>query len=324
LKTTKVNFDTAPGTGRVRYALSEECKWTCGAVSQQVRFAVVDDVPNLPSSADGILGWPAISNLVFQFDIERRTCGFSDELPADLKGWAKWKLTRSSPILAFECSDGKEVVRVGIDTASQHGVWLSPDRWRRWRASRKEGMATFDGVVLMTGEVEVVEVVRVRTITLGGITLNEMPVGKIPQSMMVFQRCDAVFGLWAIRQLRLVIDGKGGYLYTKAAANVLPQYPSYPFNLAGAVFAPHDMEKGVDLIAHVITNGPAWRAGIRDGDVLLKIGVRKVTNWRTDPTILPLSRFWSQPAGTKHRLTLKRGDQTYETVVTLEDLPAVD
>jgi hypothetical protein len=63
---------------------------------------------------------------------------------------------------------------------------------------------------------------------------------------------------------------------------------------------------------------------IRDGDVLLKIGVLNVTRWRTDPLILPLSRFWSQPAGTKHRLTLKRGDETYETTVTLEDLPAVD
>jgi hypothetical protein len=64
------------------------------------------------------------------------------------------------------------------------------------------------------------------------------------------------------------------------------------------------------------------RKGGREGFVVL--AVLKVTNWRTDPLILPLSRFWSQPAGTKHRLTLKRGDETYETTVTLEDLPAVD
>jgi C-terminal processing protease CtpA/Prc len=78
------------------------------------------------------------------------------------------------------------------------------------------------------------------------------------------------------------------------------------------------------LVAHVVKDSPAYRGGVRDGDILLKVGLRNVTLWRIDPSILPLSRFWNQPAGTKVKLTLKRNDQQYETTVTLEELPAVD
>jgi HSP90 family molecular chaperone len=39
----------------------------------------------------------------------------------------------------------------------------------------------------------------------------------------------------------------------------------------------------------------------------------------------PQSRFWEQPAGTKVRLTLKRGAEEFQTEITLRDLigPAV-
>ncbi len=62
-------------------------------------------------------------------------------------------------------------------------------------------------------------------------------------------------------------------------------------------------------MADVADESPAYEAGIRNDDVLLKIGELDATKWRTDPKVLPLSRFWNSPAGTKLELTLKRGDR---------------
>ena len=90
------------------------------------------------------------------------------------------------------------------------------------------------------------------------------------------------------------------------------------------MFIPSDIDQTNDLIAHVIEASPAYRAGIRNGDVLLMINDMGVTNWRTDHRILPLHRFGSQAVGTKLKLVLVRDDVPYETIVTLEELPAVD
>jgi C-terminal processing protease CtpA/Prc len=74
------------------------------------------------------------------------------------------------------------------------------------------------------------------------------------------------------------------------------------------------------LVAHVIQGSPAYEAGVRDGDVLLRIGDLDVTKWRTDPRVLPLSRFWSGPAGTILHLGLKRNGQGLDVEVALQNI----
>jgi Aspartyl protease/PDZ domain len=299
------------------YDVTEEFTW---GSSKKIRLPVTDDIPGCPPSFDGIINWQVCSNLVFQIDTDRRVGGFSPELPLDLKSWSKWKLVPDFPVMAFECSNGSESARIGIDTGSDAGVWLSATRWQRWRGERAGLAATLVGAVNMAGETMVNEELRARTIRIAGITLNDMPVSSIPPSIHIFDGCDAVFGLGVFGQLRLVVDGTNGRLYTKPSTN---SQTEYAYNRLGAVFPPKDRAND-DLIAHVIKDSPAYRAGIRDGDILLKIGILDVTVWRTDPYILPFSRFFSQAPGTKHKLTLKRGDKRYETTVTLEELPTVE
>jgi hypothetical protein len=53
---------------------------------------------------------------------------------------------------------------------------------------------------------------------------------------------------------------------------------------------------------------------------LLAIGDLDVTKWQTNPTVLPLSRFWAQPAGTELRLRLSRDGKPYRVRVTLREL----
>jgi serine protease Do len=85
------------------------------------------------------------------------------------------------------------------------------------------------------------------------------------------------------------------------------------------VFVPTNAQSN-DLTAQVVDGTPAQAAGIRVGDVLLKIDEVDVTKWRTDPTVLPLSRFLARPAGTKLNLTLRREGEIFKITVTLRDI----
>ena len=93
----------------------------------------------------------------------------------------------------------------------------------------------------------------------------------------------------------------------------------YEHNRLGAVFVPFQPNTDA-LVALVVDRGPAQEAGIRNGDVLLKIGELDVTRWRTDPAVLPLSRFWEQPAGTHLELTLMRGEEKLLITVRLREI----
>jgi predicted metalloprotease with PDZ domain len=81
---------------------------------------------------------------------------------------------------------------------------------------------------------------------------------------------------------------KKGLAYVRAKKTVATP-PDH--NRLGAVFVPIESQSD-DLIAHVIAGGPAYDAGVRDGDVLLKIDKLDVTRWRTDPTILVVWESW--------------------------------
>jgi PDZ domain/Aspartyl protease len=228
----------------------------------------------------------------------------------------------NSRLLTFECTNGKESAKIGVDTGSSEGVWLNPKRWQQWCAAHEGLPRTICVGYMLADGLLVYEMQRAKKITIGGLTLRDVPVSMTsPSADILFEHSDAILGPYVLRQLKLIVDAKNGVLYTCPISHPVGQYE---YNLLGAVFVPKDLEKSDDLVAHVIRDGPAYRAGIRDGDVLLKIGILNVTVWRTDPSILPLSRFWSQPVGTKHKLTLKRADKQYETTVALEELPAVD
>ena len=127
---------------------------------------------------------------------------------------------------------------------------------------------------------------------------------------------EASLGLAALQRLDLIIDGDLGFAYLRPKST---PPPPYEHNRLGSVFVPSDLQGG-DLLARVIAGSPAYQAGIRDGDVLLKVGDLDVTQWRTDPKILPLSRFWEGPPGTRLELTLKRGTKTSRKTAVLRQI----
>ena len=301
--------------GSVPANLTEKFTLAIGdTTSPEIAFGVMEFPSYVKLNLDGLIGWDEVKNAVIELNLDHCHYQVTGALPANLAGWNKWNLKAESELLTFECTNGAETATIGIDTGYLGGVELSAKRWKEWRAAHATYAATAEATFYLASGTTISEVLRAKTITLGGIALPDVPVIALPPKVeAAFHGCDAVLGVFALTRLQLIIDGKNGVLYTRPV-----QKPSaaYDYNRLGAVFVPKDPERSDELVAHVCTGSPAADAGIRDGDILLRVGDVDVTKWRADPRFRP-SHFWTQPAGTELTLTLLRGDKTYETKVIL-------
>jgi S1-C subfamily serine protease len=124
----------------------------------------------------------------------------------------------------------------------------------------------------------------------------------------------ASFGLAALKRIDLVVDGKHDVAYIHAKR--IPPAP-IKHNRLGATFPPHDPESD-SLIAHVALGSPAYEAGVRSGDELLKMGEQDMTQWRALTN--PPGSYSEQPAGTRIELTLRRSNETFRATATLRDI----
>ena len=286
--------------------LTEECTLTlCGIEFPKCRFGVFDIPEYLRTSFDGVMGWRNLRDNVIEIGHDGGVWRVLPKLPADLSGWRRWKLVPDEPMLVFECGNGAGPVRVAIDTGSPLGVALKPERWRDWRAAHARRPATLEAAYSPGEGLIVYEVSRAKEIELGGLRLADVPVTECWHRAS--QRYDAVLGMFALTRLRVIIDGKGGALYTRIIDRPAA---TYDYNRLGAEFVPADEAKGDDLIARVSEGTPAYDAGVRDGDRLLKIDDADVTQWRTDRRVLP-RRFLTRPTGgdgiEAHAETRRRG-----------------
>jgi hypothetical protein len=155
---------------------------------------------------------------------------------------------------------------------------------------------------------------------LDGLMFHEIPIGRYGAMVQHApeDRHAATLGLCALRRASWVIDGRNGKLYFQSHGP--PQGPNdYEYNRLGAVFIPA-VGQGDDLIAQVFEGGPAYRAGLRNGDILLHINDLDATAWRSDPRIQRPGKFWSSPAGTVLRLGLQRQEETFDVTIVLEDI----
>ena len=307
----------------------EHCTLSFGKVLQTATFEVVDSpYPSFHGNLAGLIGWTSVSNRVTQLDAEKGGCRISDEPSPGVEKWTRWKLVERSPVLIFERENGAIPLRIGVDTGFAGGIMLSPDRWQRWRKRRAGLPATVEAHSSIEGQLNAAETFRAKKISVGDLTVTDVPVLEISPSLSAaFLNCDALLGLFVFRRLKLVVDGKNGVVYTRPLARPAGRYD---YNPLGADFVPANLQIPVDsnqppeLIACVIDGGPASRAGVKNGDVLLKAGNHDADEiWRGLLNRSEEARGWP-PAGTKVKLTMSRNGQQYETIVTLNNLQAVN
>jgi hypothetical protein len=323
LKVSEPPRDLQATAGQVPVGLSEECEFVLGATRARTSFKVFEPPSFLHMGADGAVGWQPLRYNLIQIDAGLKQAKWLANAPPESATWLKFRIRSQARVLCLEIP-GQEENRgvLSVDTGSSCGVALNPERWRTWTAAHTNQPTTLMAGYMPGAGTVVMEESWARELTFGPLVLTEVPVmiANVAEQAMASPGFEASLGLAALRRLDLIIDGDLGIAYLRPKSG---PPPPYDHNRLGAVFAPSSMEGG-DLVARVINGSPAFAAGIRNGDVLLKVGGLDATKWRTDPKVLPLSRFWEGPPGTRLELTLKRGASTFKSTPVLRQILSPD
>lgn len=319
LKWTNPPADLVVSPGKVSLGRTAMCDFEIGGCKTTGRFYVFRTPSYLPLDIDGVLPWKAFRNRLLYLNASERSLTMPDVFPDDLDRWQAWKLKADSETLFFEIrnTDGT-TGSVAIDTGSPAGVELSESNWQAWRSSIRSRNTTLRAGVTPTRGLQIHEERWAEKLELGSFTIYDVPVSPAYHNTHLSHTdCEATLGLFALSRFEVILDYTNKTMYTKPVDD---PPADYAHNRIAAVFAPADPSRDNDLIAHIIPQGPAYQAGIREGDLLLGINDLDVTAWRTTPGILPLSRFWSQPPGTKITLRLMRNGKSFDTAVILRDI----
>ncbi len=307
-----------PGAGRVRLGVSDVCRLSIGEETYRTQLLILDIPPYLSVKMDGIIAWTDLKNNLLRISVNDQIFSVLKALPENLSVWRKWWMRPDSRLLAIDLpGKADKSRRIYIDTGSPLGVHLRPGRWRRWREENPDAPVTLLSYYSPGDGFVVGKECWARSLVIEGFTVEEVPISRsTPGEIMNFKEHEAILGLFALSRLDVIIDGKHGAFYTRRHPEAAP---AYPYNRIGAVFVPKDLHSGA-LVAHVLAGGPAFDAGIRNGDRLLKIGTRDVTGWRTDPDHIAFHGVWSQPAGSAVNLLLERNGAPYRTTVVLKEI----
>ncbi|HTV61684.1 MAG TPA: aspartyl protease family protein [Verrucomicrobiae bacterium] len=322
LKVTAPPADTRIGPGQTLVEWTAPQKLDLGSTNIETGFAVLSVPPGTKPDFDGIIGWPAVRDNVLHLDCASHLFGPFTNALSELSGWVKCHI-QSNPDLTLELpGENPPNEIIALDSGTIYGVKFNRKKWREWKAAHTHQPMTLTAYYAMnTGGLVVSEEAWADEISLGPLTLTDVPVteatsGDIALHSSSTAQYEATLGFAALKRLDVVIDGIHGVAYLRPKDT--PPMP-YEYNRLGAVFAPKDLQSH-DLLAHVIKRSPAYDAGIRNGDVLLKIDNRDVTDWRDDPNVKINSAFCDQPSGTKIELTLNRGGKIFRTTVTLQNI----
>lgn len=305
--------------GEVPAGIFEQCELTIWGNTFRTEMHIIDIPDYLQSDADGVLAWGDYHKNVFCIDASLKTITPIEHVPEMATQWSKFNFRDKSRILIFEILKGKRTNSIIVDTGFHDGLALSSKKWREWKSNHPQQPMTVDANFMPGAGLVVKDESWADEITVGPLHLTNVPITEAysAQETLGSPGFEAAIGLAALKRMVIIVDGSRGVAYVN-----VKNAPSQPYehNRLGAVFVPNDPRKDNDLIAHVAHGSPADKAGIENGDVLLKIDDLDATKWRTDPAVLPLSRFWVQPKGTQLRLALRRGHQTNEVSVILEDI----
>lgn len=303
---------------------------------------------------DGLVGWPLICRHITQLDATKQKFTFLKRVPKEATGWTQWTVRAATPKpeeVMFELPNpdgsntpvGQAILRLElpnpdgskgiilVDTGGLGvGVGLPSRKWREWKAVHTNA-PTWLVLYWLDAGVTIQEQGWAAQLPLGSLKLTDVAVEEeavSPFLDLAAKDYVARLGFAALKRLDCIVDGQNGVAYLRPK-----QTPAQPpsFGTRCLAFAPRGTNL-TDLVAAVINGSPASQAGIRNGDVLLKIDQRNVAQWREHPgeqwhAELHPGFIWvpatNRAAGTNLTLSLKRGDRTFDATVARRGLAIV-
>ena len=237
---------------------------------------------------------------------------FGARVPDGLLRAARFPIDQGDGALLLEViGDKNGVERVLIDTGNPGGIELPPDQWRLWKAANPSAPVTFEVSSEFGDELACRERSMAATFSVGDLDLVDVPIGEASdgfQSLVPSKKVIAL-GLAALSRMVLVVDGPNHMAF--AAPSGSPP-ADFSHNRLGVVFLP--AKKSGELIAHVAAKSPAASAGLRDGDVLLKVNGVTVDGWDQyrKLQVLEGSLDWSIAPNTRVEFTVSRDGHTIQ------------
>lgn len=285
-----------------------------GGKSYPKGWALVIDAPPFGElDIDGLFGWPLLQGAVWKIDWERMSLSLLDSLPEETSSWQVFKLDRHERIAACFLDENEKGL-VYFDTGNPEGIWLSGPRWNQWvRENQYVPMTLTSGYMPAAGGIFWTEQSWSDRFRFGPLTIPSVMVLKSP--IKIWPRLEAVLGLEALKHFEVVLDLKENRIFMKGR---LYTPSKIQYNRLGAAFFPASM-KSEKTMAQVLEKSPAYKAGLRSGDILLKVDDVDMARWNTDDSIA--KRGFSRGApGTKHTLEIERDGKKHVIRVELEEI----
>lgn len=291
---------------------TDECALRLGKREVKVHFRVLAIPDYVQPNFDGIIGWWPLRHNVLHLDWNKMRVSLSGHAPSQDQAWNRVKLVPDTGTLelAIPYADRTNGV-LCVDTGSPCGLELSEFRWQEWRVAHPDAPATLATVFSPRGGFSVIEEAWADRISIGPITLYEVPILRSAATNEWGTQYEGTLGLAALKRLELIVDGKSGLAFLQSKKD---RPSTYEHNRLGAVFVPAEGYTN-RAVARVVQGSPAFEAGIRDGDILLQVDDVRVTSW----SARWLEKFYKKP-GTKLKLTLDRNGKEFTTSATLRQI----
>jgi hypothetical protein len=281
----------------------------------QTYFAILNLPEYAESDFDAILGWWTVHSSILKIDGGSRRITFLSHVPREAKESTRFLVMTNSGVLDLEVphSDGTKGI-ITVDTGAWFGIGLSPRLWRQWKEAHPSSSVTLRTCLGVNGGVAVDEEAFADRFDIGSLGVTDVPVLELDTNGITTpyrDNQDGVLGLAALSRLDFVFDGTQNVAYLRAKTS---RPAPYCYNRLGAVFVPTP-EQVRQAVAWVTVGSPAYKAGIRNRDILLQVDGIHATTWSE----AWLSKF-ELPAGTKLHFLLQRNGTNFETVATLREI----
>jgi hypothetical protein len=308
------DFFSVAGGGAQNYSLTEECTLTVGDIAGPTSFMVLDLPAYIVSDFGGFIGWYTLSQTILRIDAAAGKVKFLDKVPGQANHWSRLSVVTNFDVLDLEIphTDRTNGV-VFVDTGFAGGLALPAPEWRRWKEAHPLVPLTLETIFSPSDGFYVFEEAWADKVSVGRIVMTDVPIEQAGRFAVerLGNQYEGTIGLAALKRLDLIIDGANGVAYWKPRRS---RPAPYHHNRLGAVFVPTATHTN-QAVARVTEGGPAFAAGVRNGDVLMQVDDVKVTSWNDGW----LSRF-GKPAGTKLKLALKRDGETFQTTAVLREI----
>jgi hypothetical protein len=300
LKTTEKN-----GTTSAAFELE-----ITGDQFKNAQATLIDFLPF--QDIDGLIGWSALRGKVWRVQWDDMSLSTIASVPKETLSWKVLRIDNQAPIAAVFFREDREGI-IYLDTGNPGGIALSKSRWSKWIKEEPDLPTTLrSGYLPAAGGIFVTELRWSNNFRLGPLTIPRVMVEK---NVFRWPKLEAVLGLEALKHFEIVFDLKENRIYMKERPY---SRVNFEYNRLGATFPPASL-KSNRLVGHVLKDGPAYKAGLRSGDILLKVDSIDMTQWMTDPTILKKD-FWAAVAGTRYKLQIERNGRRQIITVVLVDI----